>query len=267
MSVRTNAASAAGPRPQPAAPRPQDLPTKAELARLRVEYAKDERLAYLGHLEVLGTLERSIRRAGLPFSLGNGFARRMRVQFSQALPVGASSACEYFDLRLTERVDPGEALELLRAATPGGLAPLRAAYVPGRLPALEAWLDRSWWEVEARGVPWGADELARALAAVAERGELTWLRGDKPKTVDVASTLVAFEAADAGGGVLLALQTALTGGNALRPQVLVDEALSGAGLARYDSLRVRRVRQAHEEDGRLVEPLSPCGETGAPSLS
>ena len=259
--------SAVRPGAPAAGTRPQDLPTKAELARLRVEYAKDERLAYLGHLEVLGTLERSIRRAGLPVSLGNGFARRMRVQFSQALPVGASSACEYFDLRLTERVDPAEALRSLIAATPGGLAPMRAAYVPGKLPALEAWLDRSWWEVELRGVPWGAAELARAVAGVAERGELTWLRGEKVKTVDVAATLLGYEAADAEGSVLLGLQTRLSGGSALRPQVLLDEAISSAGLARYDSLRVRRTRQAHEEDGRLVEPLAPSDGMGAPSLS
>ena len=58
---------------------------KAGLPRLRVAYKKGDRLAYLGHLEVLTTMERSIRRAGLPVSIGNGFARRMRVQFSQAL--------------------------------------------------------------------------------------------------------------------------------------------------------------------------------------
>ena len=100
-------------RPQPTGARPQDLPVKADLARLRVEYGKSERLAYLGHLDLIATVERCIRRAGLPFSVGNGFARRMRIQFSSALPVGASSSCEYFDVRLTERVEPGEALRVL----------------------------------------------------------------------------------------------------------------------------------------------------------
>ena len=79
--------------------------TKRELPRLRFRYGKDERLAFLGHLEVIGTIDRCVRRARLPFSIGNGFARRMRIQFSQALPVGASSCCEYFDVKLTERID------------------------------------------------------------------------------------------------------------------------------------------------------------------
>ena len=91
--------------------------TKRELPRLRFRYGKDERLAFLGHLEVIGTIDRCVRRARLPFSIGNGFARRMRIQFSQALPVGASSCCEYFDVKLTERIDAAEALAMLAAAT------------------------------------------------------------------------------------------------------------------------------------------------------
>ena len=114
--------------------------TKRELPRLRFRYGKDERLAFLGHLEVIGTIDRCVRRARLPFSIGNGFARRMRIQFSQALPVGASSCCEYFDVKLTERIDAAEALAMLAAATPPALAPVAAAYVDEPQGALEAWL-------------------------------------------------------------------------------------------------------------------------------
>ena len=145
---------------QPYEGRPQDMPVKAELPRLRVEYVKDSRLAFLGHLDLIATVERCIRRARLPFSIGNGFARRLRIQFTQALPVGASSSCEYFDLRLTESIEAGEALERLRRATPPALAPSRAAYVPGRLPALEAWLDRSTWELEALAAPYDARDVS-----------------------------------------------------------------------------------------------------------
>lgn len=236
--------------------RPQDLPTKAELSRLRVEYGKDERLAFLGHLDLIGTVERCIRRAGLPFSIGNGFARRMRIQFSQALPVGASSACEYFDLRLEERVDEGEALALLAAATPPALAPARAAYVDGRLPALEAWLDRAAWEVDVLGAPFDAEALLAGLGAVREAGTITYLRGDREKTVDVAASLVGFSACPGRDGVSLSLETRSSNAGSLRPHVLVDAAVAAAGLAPYDALRVRRVGQWHEEsDGQLVEPL------------
>lgn len=235
--------------------RPQDLPTKAELSRLRVEYGKDERLAFLGHLDLIGTVERCIRRAGLPFSIGNGFARRMRIQFSQALPVGASSEREYYDLRLEERVDAGEALDLLAAATPPALAPRRAGYVDGRLPALEAWLDRASWEVDVLGAPFDADALLEGLEAVREAGSITYLRGEREKRVDVASSLVGFVARPGSDGISLTLETRSSNAGSLRPNVLVDAAVSAAGLDPYDALRVRRVGQWHESDGQLVEPL------------
>lgn len=244
-------------RPQPFAGRPQDQPTKAELARLRVEYGKDERLAYLGHLEVIATVERCVRRARLPFSIGNGFARRMRLQFSGALPVGASSACEYYDVRLTERVDAEEALALLRAATPPALAPARAAYVPGAAPALEAWLNRSGWEVELVSSPVDAARIERAVGELRARGTLTYLRGEREKTVELASTLVALEAVDlAGGSVLVRVETRSGARASLRPRALVDAALAEAGAGACAAVRVRRVAQHHEEDGRLVEPFS-----------
>ena len=254
-------------RPQPTSVRPQDLPVKAGLPRLRVAYKKGERLAYLGHLEVLTTMERSIRRSGLPVSLGNGFARRMRAQFSRALPVGASSCCEYLDVRLDERVDEGEALERLVRATPPELAPYQAAYVRRDLPALEAWLNRVDWAVEL-GAVCPAAELFDAIGEVRRSGELRYLRGEKEKVVDLEKTLVGFEVGEAKDGTLtLGIDTRTSPAGSLRPQVLVDAALRSMGLPPADAPRVRRVRQAHEEDGCLVEPFGPLEQAARAPLS
>ena len=241
-----------GARPQPwGDAKPQDLSLIKELPRIRVEYGKGDRLAFLGHLEVLETQNRCIRRARLPFSIGNGFARRMRIQFSQALPVGASSTCEYFDLRLSEEVPADEVLARLLAATPPALAPTRAAYVEGRAPALESWLTRSRWE--------DARELSCRIAALKDAGVLEYLRGEKKKTIDVSSALVSWECRDAEDGVALTLDTRSSNAGALRPQLLVDHALAGAvgGSLGYDCLKVCRVSQAHEDEnsGLLVKPL------------
>ena len=101
--------------------------SKLNQYRLRVRYRKDGRLAHLGHLEVINTINRSVRRSALPFAVGNGFARRMRLQFSQALPVGAASLGEYFDLYLTEEVAPEDALERLVKSSPSLLEPVAAS--------------------------------------------------------------------------------------------------------------------------------------------
>lgn len=224
------------------------------LFRLRVRYRKGGRLAYLGHLEVMNTINRCIRRSGLPFSVGNGFARRIRIQFSQALPVGAASDCEYFDLMLAERPEAADALAALQAATPEQLAPVAAGYLPRKVPALEAWAGRSRWRVELAGEGVTADGLDSGIEDVRQSGTLTYLRGDKPKRVDVGTTLVGWQTAERPDGTLeLTLDTRADNNGSLRPAVLLAAALPGCDLALE---RVRRVGLWHEnEDGTLVEPL------------
>ena len=55
------------------------LTDNPSLFRLRVRYGKRDRLKYLGHLEVIHTIERIVRRAGLPYAVTQGFSPHMRV--------------------------------------------------------------------------------------------------------------------------------------------------------------------------------------------
>lgn len=221
-----------------------------EACRLRVQYVKQGRLAHLGHLEVMGTIMRSVRRAGLPFEVSNGFAKRMRIQFSQALPVGASSRAEYYDLMLPERLGAHESLARLVKATPSLLAPVAAEVLPRRMPALEAWANRALWEVELDGDEACADELREGIADALRAGTLHFMRGTKPRTLDLASTLVSYDVVSMEGGVRLVLDTRVTEQGSLRPAVLVGAVLGGA--PRY----VCRIGQWHEErDGSLTSPL------------
>lgn len=236
---------------------------RPDLNRLRVKFGKDGRLAYLGHLEVINTVMRSVRRAQLPFSVGNGFAQRMRIQFSQALPVGAASNCEYYDLYLTERVEPAEALLRLKKSSPDAMAPLSAAYVGGRLPALEAWLTRADWQVRIMGEGLEAVALDTAFRELCAQGKIDFMRGNKPRTISLENTLVGWEAVDVDvrgeRAIDLELQTRSSNLGALRPAVLIEaaaalESMSGAAI---DSLRVLRTSQWHEEeDGSATMPLA-----------
>lgn len=226
--------------------------SKLNQHRLRVRYCKDGRLAHLGHLEVINTINRSVRRSRLPFAVGNGFARRMRLQFSQALPVGAASIGEYYDLFLTREVPPEDALVRLAAASPALLSPVGAAYVPYGLPALEAWLTRSTWSVSViDGTSVAA--LAEGVEAVRAKGSLTYLRGEKEKHVDLTRTLVSFEVRPSASGFLMDCRSTEQG--SLRPAVLVAAAAREAGLP-MPALSVCRLGQWHvDEDGSLVEPM------------
>ncbi len=228
----------------------------ARLHRLRFEYPKSDRLAFLGHLELITTIGRSIRRAGLPFAVSSGFARRMKVQFSSALPVGVSSRAEYFDLFLTERLDADEVLERLIACSPAALSPRIARYVDESLPALEAWLDRSSWILDL-GSSIDASAFDEGVARLRAQGAFSYMRGTMPKTVDVGESYVSHRLFEKHGSLMLALETLSLPSGAMRPEAFVRACaeLSETPDALPAYLRCARTAQHHLDDGNLVEPF------------
>lgn len=225
---------------------------------LRVNYKKTGRLRHLGHLDLLRALERSIRRASLPFCLTQGYSPRMKCAYSAALPVGAASEHEYYDLSLSSYLEPEEALARLQRSTPKDLAPLAAAYVDPHSPALGAWLNRGRWQLDLATTA-SAHALAQALKALAEKGQLTYLRGRKEKKVDLTATLVSWTVEPLDPGWLrVTVDTRSSNEGSLRPEVLVRTAFEGEGLAgeTLEACHVERLGQWHEEEnGNLVEAL------------
>ena len=251
--------------------------------KLRVRYRKAGRLAYLGHLEVIQTVERSIRRAGLPYAVSQGFSPRMRVGYSSALPVGTTSRCEWYDLLLTELVPAPQALGRLVAATPADLAPDRAGYVDVRTPALTAQIARLRYRVvlhPAEGEALDVAAVSRALDGVRALGSVPYLRGRKRKVLDMDRLLVGAVARDAGeGAVELTLDTRADNAGSLRPEILLSAldlelqgvpaggwAIESSGAPSYASFpraEIERTAQLIEEgSGALVEPLPPKRSPG-----
>jgi radical SAM family uncharacterized protein/radical SAM-linked protein len=66
--------------------------------RYRVAYSKGESLRYLGHLDMVRVIMRSIERARIPIAYSAGAKPRPRVSFTSPLPLGMTSSEEYFDM-------------------------------------------------------------------------------------------------------------------------------------------------------------------------
>ncbi len=213
-------------------------PNAQALFRLRVRYVKQGRLAYLGHLEVLQTIERIVRRAGLPFAVTQGFSPHMRLGVTSALPVGTSSICEWYDLFLTELVPAPLAFERLKAASPTDLAPTLCAYIDVKAPALTAQITRNGYGIDLTprtDFDVTAHSVSVAIRELMDAQVIEYERGRKHKTLDLASTLVSFEARDIPGhGVRLELDTRISNDGALRPEILLaalDRKLVGGTYA------------------------------------
>jgi radical SAM-linked protein len=195
--------------------------------RLRVCYAKAGRARFLSHLEVMRALERSSRRAALPYAVTKGFNPHMKAAFGPALPVGTGGEREYFDVWLTQPVSAAEALERLRGATPHDLGVIEARYVHEKEPSLTAAATVARYEVAVGGEGVTAELIEKALVTVVGEGRLEVEHKGKTKVFDLARSLPEeVRVRSCGPPVILEVTTRMGQEGSLRPDVLLNEALS-----------------------------------------
>jgi radical SAM-linked protein len=224
--------------------------------RLRVRYGKVGRLRWLSHLEVIHSLERSIRRAGLPYAITRGFSPHMKVAFGPALPVGTAGDNEYLDVWLTRYTDAREALSLLQGSTPADLAPLEARYVADKEPSLTAAITIATYVVDVVGKESSAKHVRTALDGVVGTGTLSVEHKGKNKVFDLARSLpkeVRVDDRQDGSSIELAIRMGPEG--SLRPELLVREALRAASLDAAVSHTTRTDTLVETDEGVWSRPV------------
>jgi radical SAM-linked protein len=74
--------------------------------RVRIRFSKRGRLKFIGHKDLLRTLEALFRRARLPLAMSNGFHPKVRMSFPTALALGYESLDEVLELEMNESAKP-----------------------------------------------------------------------------------------------------------------------------------------------------------------
>jgi radical SAM-linked protein len=105
--------------------------------RIRVTFAKNGALRYVGHLDLHKMWERVTRRAGLSLAYSQGFHPSPKIQLAAALPLGFSSRCELVDLWVEGETDLERLPSELQEAVPPGLKILNVAEVEEKSPPLQ----------------------------------------------------------------------------------------------------------------------------------
>jgi radical SAM-linked protein len=91
------------------------------MARITIIFSKSNGARYLSHLDLMATLEFSIRRARLPVELSEGFNPRPRMSLAAPLPLGYVGEQEILEIALRHSVTPEEVQHRLQAAVPPGI--------------------------------------------------------------------------------------------------------------------------------------------------
>ena len=75
------------------------------MAKLRLLFVKEDRAAYISHLDLLRTFQRAFLRLGLVLRHSQGFHPHPILSFALPLPVGQCSDCELLDFETVEDLD------------------------------------------------------------------------------------------------------------------------------------------------------------------
>ena len=170
---------------------PEGPPPAPVVQRLRIRYAKRGRLRFSSTRDFARALERALRRAGVPMAFSAGFHPHPQISYANAAPTGTASEAEYFEIRVTERVDPEAVRAALDEALPIGLDVLEVVIAaPG---ALADRLQASEWRLLVRGAdPTALQEAVTAYLAL-DVAEATRTFKNGPRTFDTREAVVALD--------------------------------------------------------------------------
>ena len=97
--------------------------------RYLIKYTKESEVKFIAHLDLMRTIQKTVRRAQLPASYSKGFNPHLALSIAQPLSVGIYSSGEYADLVLTEEVDEQEIVDRLNAKSAMGIRFLTATKI------------------------------------------------------------------------------------------------------------------------------------------
>ena len=95
---------------------------------LRFKFIKRGSLQYISHLDLVRTMHKVIVRAKLPLWYTEGFNPKPKMIFAAPLSIGTESVCEYMDIRMSEYIDPAEAMARINANMTSEMQVIEAYY-------------------------------------------------------------------------------------------------------------------------------------------
>lgn len=117
------------------------------MGRYLARMTKDRKIKFISHLDYMRSIQRAIRRAGLPISYSKGFNPHANLSFATPLAVGVASESEYMDFTLDIDMDPDLIMQKLADFLPPGIKVVRVMEVDQKLPSLMSLVTAASYEI------------------------------------------------------------------------------------------------------------------------
>ncbi len=185
--------------------------------RVRLRFSKKGTLRFIGHRDLLNTMERLLRRSGLPVAMSEGFHPKQKVSYVSALALGMASDDEVMEVIFDAEKSTDEILGHLNAVSVEGLHFNSAEILPegGKKSSAQSFL----YEIP---IPADIDRDWQSRLETLRSAERIEVAKSNGKTVDLKVPLLSLENAPEKIMLRLASQTG--------PEAGVREYLAYLGL-------------------------------------
>ena len=220
--------------------------------RMLAVFEKGERIRHIGHLDIQRSVQRGLRRSGLPVAYSNGFNPHILITFASALSTGACGTREIMDVTMAEEVSEKEFLERMNRAMPPEMQLSEARAVDQKHPALMASLRAAKYDLMIRDAD-QARKLVEAIPRMMEREYIPAMRKTKTalKECDIKPLIYSIR----GGGQHLYATLVLTEREACKPGMLIEALGREAGIDGEIRMLITRTGLLGTDDSGNLVPL------------
>jgi len=218
--------------------------------RMLAVFEKGERIRHIGHLDIQRSVQRGLRRSGLPVAYSNGFNPHILVTFASALSTGACGKREIMDVTMAEDVSEAVFLEKMNKAMPPEMQLSEARAVDRKHSSLPPLLRAARYDLTIREEQYAGKQI-EAIPKMMARETIPAMRKTKTalKECDIKPLIYDLK----GEGNHLYATLVLTEREACKPGMLTEALCREAGIT--DEVRVLICREAllgENEQGMLV---------------
>jgi len=222
-----------------------------------MQFKKGDIVRHLGLLDLQRTMQRALRRSGLPVAYSKGFNPHMVMSFASALSSGIPGDAELLDVSLCGEVTEEECLSAMNRVLPPALQASRVRLVDDRFPKVSASLRHAEYRITLFGGE--ARKIADSVPAFLNREEIMALRKTKKSETMVnirpmIHELTAVYDANQDQAVLTA-RVSFVETATLKPDLLLGSLAehAQATLSRHEIRRTRLLGLVNDQPVALID--------------
>ena len=215
-------------------------------------FEKGERIRHIGHLDIQRSVQRGLRRSGLPVAYSQGFNPHILITFASALSTGACGKREIMDVTMAEEVDEKEFLTRMNRAMPPEMQLKEARAVDSKHPSLMGMVRAAVYDLAIRDEETGRMLIA-AIPAMMEKERIPAMRKTKTKLTEVDIKPLILDISGEGNHIRATL--ILNERESCKPQMLLDALKETAGITEEVRMLVTRESLLGEDENGTLTPL------------